>query len=171
MSMRISFLLLMLLMAACAQVPPPAAPAQLVITRVPALSAVAACPVVDEQVRHLVELNLSEDGRGATYFHRDLTTGEWMENFSVPLRSALRFAPSERVRTGVILRAEGNQLTVRWRSRPGTDTVTFPSPEALGRLLGRVVGPRGDLKRELSATVVVAYEQRCDEPGAGSLLW
>jgi hypothetical protein len=120
--------------------------------------------VREERVRHLVELNLSEDGDGATYFHRDAQTGEWMENFAVPLRPTLRLAPGERVRTGVITGAEGSVLTVRWLSRPGSDSIVFPTQEALSMFLGRIVGLRGIPAREFAATTVVAYERRCDEP-------
>lgn len=117
------------------------------------------CYSTNEQARHLVELAL---GSGeARYFHRDIATGEWTGNLGVRrVVTTLRLSPTERNRTGVIERATGRTLTVRWRNRT-RDTFVFPTDRALGEFLGRIVGPRRVLEQELLRTAVIAYVRSC----------
>lgn len=116
------------------------------------------CYSTDERARHLVELVLGGDAR---YFHRDAETGEWTGNLGVRrVTTTMHLGPQERIRTGVIADARGKTLTVRFADRARYSFV-FPTEQALAEFLGRIVGPRGVLERELSRTAVIVYERPC----------
>lgn len=164
--MRIRTLLLLvpLCLAACGR--PESAPT----TSIERVEAVAAgemlfrppaepgCYSTDARARHLVELVLGGEAR---YFHRDAETREWTGNLGVRrITTTMHLGPQERMRTGAIVDARGKTLIVRFADRARYSFV-FPTEQALAEFLGRIVGPRGVLERELSRTAVIVYERPC----------